>query len=228
MALKVLLTSALVAVAASLPVAPIPAYGPAPPAYPDLPPVYKYGYAVKDDYSFVNFNANEQRDGYDAAGSYSVALPDGRTQTVTYTATKDGYVADVTYAGEAKYPEYNPTYPAAPVYAPAPVYHAAPAPAYAPIPVYKPAAPVAAPAAKTEEAPAPVEAEAPVEESVAVEPKEVVEVVEVVEVEDAPAAEEVIDLRTTDDEPAEYAAPVEEKAAPAEEPTTEEAAAADE
>merc|ERR1711955_74841 len=39
-----------------------------------------------------------------ASGSYSVALPDGRTQHVTYTANGyDGYVADVTYDGVAAY-----------------------------------------------------------------------------------------------------------------------------
>jgi hypothetical protein len=48
--------------------------------------VYAYNYAVKDDYSLVNFAANEHRDGPDAAGSYRVALPDGRTQNVAYTA----------------------------------------------------------------------------------------------------------------------------------------------
>ena len=67
----------------------VPVYGPpAPVAYPDEVPVYKYTYAVKDDYSFSNFNAHEERDGYNAAGGYQVALPDGRTQIVTYTATK--------------------------------------------------------------------------------------------------------------------------------------------
>ena len=56
------------------------------PTYPDLPPTYAYTYGVKDDVSLVNFAANEHRDGPAAAGSYQVALPDGRTQTVTYTA----------------------------------------------------------------------------------------------------------------------------------------------
>ena len=81
---SVLLTSVL---AAPRP-ASVPAYGPPEPAYPDEAPVYKYTYAVKDDYSFSNFNAHEERDGYNAAGGYQVALPDGRTQIVTYTATK--------------------------------------------------------------------------------------------------------------------------------------------
>ena len=56
-------------------------------------------------------------------GSYSVALPDGRTQHVTYHADHyNGYTAEVTYEGEA---HYDP----APYHAPAPAYHA-PAPAY--------------------------------------------------------------------------------------------------
>merc|ERR1712105_404422 len=47
-------------------------------------------------------------------GSYSVALPEGRTQHVSYTANDiEGYVATVTYDGQAVYPE---AVHAAPVY----------------------------------------------------------------------------------------------------------------
>merc|ERR1711936_640944 len=91
------------------------------PAY-DGPAVYQYGYAVQDDYSKANFAANENRDGDVVTGEYRVALPDGRTQIVTYTANGyDGYVADVKYEGVAQYPEYKP----APYHAPKPApYHA--------------------------------------------------------------------------------------------------------
>merc|ERR1719229_1591053 len=147
MAFKALLSAAMVAVAMS---APVP--------YPDEAPVYQYTYAVKDDYSFSNFNAHEERDGYNAAGGYRVALPDGRTQIVTYVSGPDGYVADVKYEGEAKYPEYKPSYAPAPAYkaAPAPVYH--PAPTYHAAPVYQPTYSTAAPAAaKAAEEAAPAE-----------------------------------------------------------------------
>ena len=95
-------------------------------AAPDLaePSPYTYTYAVADDYSKANFNAEESSDGAGSAqGSYSVALPDGRIQHVTYTANGyDGYVADVTYEGTAQYPEYvAPAYKAAPAY-PVPAY----------------------------------------------------------------------------------------------------------
>merc|ERR1712066_534468 len=87
---------------------------------------YTFTYAVADDYSKANFNAEEQSDGAsNVAGSYSVALPDVRIQKVTYSSNGyDGYVADVTYEGTAVYPE-----------APAPGYKAAPAPAYHAAPV---------------------------------------------------------------------------------------------
>merc|ERR1712106_480604 len=155
MALKAILSATLLACACAAPAGP-PAY-PAEPAYPDLPPVYKYTYAVQDDYSSSNFNAHEERDGYNANGGYQVALPDGRTQTVTYVSGPEGYVADVTYEGVAQYPEETksyapvaapvykaaaaaPVYKAAPVYQAAPVYHAAPvykaAPVYHAAPVY--------------------------------------------------------------------------------------------
>merc|ERR1711892_1513196 len=93
-----------------------PAYH-AEPAYPDEPSPYAYTYAVADDYSKSTFNAAETGDGAgNAAGSYSVALPDGRTQHVNYKADGyEGYVADVTYEGTAVYPDAPVAYKAAPV-----------------------------------------------------------------------------------------------------------------
>ena len=98
---------------------PAPSYKPAP-AYHEEPANYAYNYAVVDDYHGVNFNQEESRNGYATNGQYSVLLPDGRTQTVTYTVGDGytGYQADVTYSGYAK--EYHP----APAYKPAPRYHA--------------------------------------------------------------------------------------------------------
>merc|ERR1712083_284498 len=99
---------------------PAPAYKPAhpapayhEPAY-DGPAVYQYGYAVADDYSGASFSQNENRDGYATPGEYRVALPDGRTQVVKYTVgdAYSGYVADVTYEGEAHYAPYEPKKPA--------------------------------------------------------------------------------------------------------------------
>jgi len=91
--------------------------GYAEPAYPDEPSPYTYTYAVADDYSKAAFNAAETGDGTgNAAGSYSVALPDGRTQHVNYKADGyEGYVADVTYEGAAVYPDAPVAYKAAPV-----------------------------------------------------------------------------------------------------------------
>ena len=123
---------ALFGAAAAMPAAPAPYHAPAPvhhaagykePAY-DGPAVYGYEYAVADDYSKANFGATENRDGYKTAGSYRVALPDGRTQIVTYSVAdaNTGYVADVKYEGVAQFPKYEPK----PAYKPAPkpVYHA--------------------------------------------------------------------------------------------------------
>jgi len=104
-----------------------PAYHAPVETYPDEVSPYTYTYAVADDYSKSSFNAEEQSDGAsNVAGSYSVALPDGRIQHVKYTSNGyDGYVADVTYEGTAVYPEAPaPGYKAAPAYAPAPAYHA--------------------------------------------------------------------------------------------------------
>merc|ERR1712088_358470 len=88
-------------------------------------------HAVADDYSGSNFQAAETDDGTAArTGSYSVALPDGRTQHVEYTANDvEGYVATVTYDGQAVYPEAVPVahavaHPVAHAVHAAPVVHA--------------------------------------------------------------------------------------------------------
>merc|ERR1712106_669533 len=101
--MKVFIISALVASAAAQ-------Y-----ASPDLsePPLYAFQYGVSDDYSGANFAQNEQRDGYSTSGSYRVALPDGRTQDVSYEGV----------------PSYGP----AAVVAHAPVVHHAPLVAHSPI-----------------------------------------------------------------------------------------------
>jgi hypothetical protein len=111
MAFKAILVLAVVAVAAANP----PPSSYSAPAYPDAHPAYNYNYAVKDSdghYGYVDFGQNEERDGYNTYGSYYVALPDGRVQKVTYTVNGDeGYVAEVTYEGEASYapaPAYKP------------------------------------------------------------------------------------------------------------------------
>merc|ERR1739838_1114602 len=164
MALKVVLSAALLAVALAAPQHPAPAAGYAP--GPILPPVYAYNYAVKDDYSGSIFSQQESRDNYNAAGSYSVNLPDGRVQIVTYSVNGEGgYVADVKYEGEAIYADV-PAYKPAPAYKAAPVYKPAPAPVYKPAPkpvVYKPApAPAYKPAPAPAYKPAPVYHKAPV------------------------------------------------------------------
>merc|ERR1712112_201507 len=83
------------------------------------------------DYSKANFQQSESNDGSGVVtGSYSVNLPDGRTQTVTYHANDyDGNIAEVTYTGEAQYPPA----PAGGYVAAAPVHavHAVHAPVHA-------------------------------------------------------------------------------------------------
>ncbi|XP_066948553.1 pro-resilin-like [Macrobrachium rosenbergii] len=69
---------------------------------------YSFNWAVSDDSSSNEFGHEESRDGDDTQGSYYVQLPDGRLQTVRYYVEGDsGYVAEVTYEGEAQYPESN-------------------------------------------------------------------------------------------------------------------------
>lgn len=59
---------------------------------------YRYGYAVQDDIG-NDFNQQEQSDGDQITGQYSVVLPDCRVQTVTYSVRPEtGYVAEVSYS----------------------------------------------------------------------------------------------------------------------------------
>jgi hypothetical protein len=124
-----------------------PTYKPAPtykePTY-ESDAKYNYAYEVKannDYHGNVDFGHSESRDGCSTSGKYSVLLPDGRVQTVTYTADcYAGYNADVSYAGEAKpYAYKKPVYKPAPQYKPAPSYKPAPKYKPTPAPQYKPA-----------------------------------------------------------------------------------------
>lgn len=108
---------------------------------------YNFAYTVKDEPSYNDFGHQESSDGEVVSGSYSVVLPDGRTQIVTYTVNGDsGYVAKVTYEGEAKQFEYKA----------AAAYPAPSAPSY-PAPVEEVVAPVDEVATPSEEVAAPVE-----------------------------------------------------------------------
>ena len=98
------------------------------------PAYYKYDYAVKDDYHYVDMDKYETRDGDKTTGSYSVVLPDGRKQIVTYYVDGySGYVADVKYEGYAKAYDYKPAAYSKPTYAAPATYKAD----YVPEVVYK-------------------------------------------------------------------------------------------
>merc|ERR1711931_564920 len=103
--------AAVLATAAAIPQTP---YHPAPvhPApVPETPKPYAFEYGVEDAYSGAAFGQTETSDTKVVTGNYRVALPDGRTQIVTYTADPygpGGYVADVKYDGVAAFPDIKP------------------------------------------------------------------------------------------------------------------------
>merc|ERR1712236_130499 len=102
---KVLVAATLVTVAAAALAGP-PAHG-SPYVEEKLPPQpYSYEYGVADDYSKANFKKAETQDSYgNVAGSFTIALPDGRIQTTKYTADHtNGFIAEVTYEGTPVYP----------------------------------------------------------------------------------------------------------------------------
>ncbi|PSN42144.1 hypothetical protein C0J52_17131 [Blattella germanica] len=76
---------------------------------PGMP--YDFTYAVKDDYYGTDYSHNAISDGDVVKGEYRVQLPDGRLQIVRYTADwKTGFHADVSYEGQASYPEPSSGY----------------------------------------------------------------------------------------------------------------------
>ncbi|XP_047471389.1 cuticle protein 19.8-like [Penaeus chinensis] len=111
---EVLLVIALAALLAVALARPQNGYGVPTPS--SAPAKYDFNYAVNDPPSGNDFGHQEARDGPNTQGSYYVLLPDGRLQRVTYTVNGDsGYLADVTYEGEASTPRpYTP----APQYSP--------------------------------------------------------------------------------------------------------------
>merc|ERR1711976_967994 len=123
-----------------------------------LPANYNFGYSVSGLVSGDSKTRQESRDGDVVTGSYSVADPDGRIRTVTYTADSvHGFQAKVTYDGEegpVAIPFHPPPTPVnivanAPGPAPINVVAQAPSPAPAPFPApITPPAPVATPAAE--------------------------------------------------------------------------------
>ncbi|KAG7166335.1 Pro-resilin-like 18 [Homarus americanus] len=70
------------------------------------PAQYNFQWAVNDAPSGNDFGHQENRDNDNTQGSYTVQLPDGRLQTVKYYVDGDsGYIADVGYQGDARYPD---------------------------------------------------------------------------------------------------------------------------
>ncbi|XP_043220105.1 cuticle protein 19-like [Amphibalanus amphitrite] len=140
---QTLLAAALLSACSSTPVvlAPYPPRydAPYPPQY-DVHSPYAFEYAVRDRYTGAAFSQAEQSSGAAVRGSYSVALPDGRIQHVTYVADHSGdggYNAHVTYEGAAHHPA--PLYGYRAPYQPQPApYQPQPAP-YQPEPeIYQP------------------------------------------------------------------------------------------
>merc|ERR1711970_621759 len=98
---------------------------------------FNYFWKVHDDYSNNHYSHDSKSDGKLTEGQYKVLLPDGRTQVVTYTADGyQGFKTEVTYEGEARTYEHQPSYKPEPSYKPKPSYK--PEPSYKHEPSYKP------------------------------------------------------------------------------------------
>ncbi|XP_050728893.1 uncharacterized protein LOC127004802 [Eriocheir sinensis] len=72
-------------------------------------PNYSFGYAVSDARN--DFGHQEARQLENTEGGYHVALPDGRLQQVQYRVDGDsGYLVEVTYDGEARFPDSDESF----------------------------------------------------------------------------------------------------------------------
>jgi len=67
---------------------------------------YEYQFSVDDPETLNRYEIEESGNPDIVKGSYQIALPDGRTQLVTYEVHPEkGYQAKVTYSGTAQYPD---------------------------------------------------------------------------------------------------------------------------
>lgn len=67
---------------------------------------FDFEYSVNDIETSNDYSHKAVSDGDVTRGEYRVQLPDGRVQIVKYTADwKTGYHAEVSYEGQARYPE---------------------------------------------------------------------------------------------------------------------------
>ncbi|XP_037794036.1 pro-resilin-like [Penaeus monodon] len=103
MAFKVIALAALLAVALAR-----PQNGYGVPTPSSAPAKYDFNYAVNDPPSGNDFGHEEARDGPEHSRFLLRPPSDGRLQRVTYTVNGDsGYLAEVTYEGEAQYPLHH-------------------------------------------------------------------------------------------------------------------------
>ncbi|KAL4100750.1 hypothetical protein QTP88_020782 [Uroleucon formosanum] len=82
------------------------------------PEPFNFAYQVKDAPTNTDFKHEANSDGKRVTGEYSVLLPNGRNQVVTYVDDENGYNAKINYKGEAKpqpsQPDIQGGYPSLP------------------------------------------------------------------------------------------------------------------
>ena len=76
-------------------------------SYDEKPDPFHFEYGVHDDKYHTDFSEHRSGDeGGNIKGEYTVALPDGRIQHVSYVADNyGGTTMEVSYKGEARHPD---------------------------------------------------------------------------------------------------------------------------